>query len=327
MRLTWLESLESAWQDRQVQGRAPHAICLLGAPGSGKRCAASWLAASHLGLATADQGAVHPLVIPEHADLRWLAVPEDKHSIGIEQIRELVAEFWLTSYEGRGKVAVIAPANVMTANAANSLLKTLEEPPGNALLILVVDRVGRLPATIFSRCQRLNVSLPSVAEGVEWLNRCTPRQDWPMVLRAAGNAPLAALESVEKLPDTEVLERDFTALALQKAEPIQVAARWSKLDPEFVLQWLSREIQDAIRRSYSAPEVQRVIAASDSVQQRIDRRNLFCYLDIINTLRGQPAGSFNVLLTLESLLIDWSDGLKSLPRFQAKTIGGPLVTN
>jgi hypothetical protein len=42
----------------------------------------------------------------------------------------------------------------------------------------------------------------------------------------------------------------------------------------------------------------------------MDTRNLFCYLDIINVLRGQPGGSFNVQLTFESLLIDWADGLR-----------------
>ena len=41
----------------------------------------------------------------------------------------------------------------------------------------------------------------------------------------------------------------------------------------------------------------------------MDSRNLFCYLDIINRLRGQPKGSYNVQLTFESLLIDWADGL------------------
>jgi len=45
------------------------------------------------------------------------------------------------------------------------------------------------------------------------------------------------------------------------------------------------------------------------VLQRIDRRNLFCYLDGINRLRGQPAGSYNVQLTFESLLIDWALGI------------------
>ncbi|NIQ44609.1 MAG: DNA polymerase III subunit delta', partial [Pseudomonas stutzeri] len=66
----------------------------------------------------------------------------------------------LTSYEGRGKVAVIEPANTMTTSAANSLLKTLEEPPGDTLLILVADRIGRLPPTVFSRCQRIDFAPP-----------------------------------------------------------------------------------------------------------------------------------------------------------------------
>jgi len=46
------------------------------------------------------------------------------------------------------------------------------------------------------------------------------------------------------------------------------------------------------------------------VLKRMDRRNLFCYLDTINRLRGQPGGSFNVQLTLEGLLIDLADGLR-----------------
>lgn len=50
-------------------------------------------------------------------------------------------------------------------------------------------------------------------------------------------------------------------------------------------------------------------AVGDSVLKRIDRRNMFCYLDIINRLRGQPVGSFNVQLTLDSLLIDWAEDL------------------
>ena len=51
------------------------------------------------------------------------------------------------------------------------------------------------------------------------------------------------------------------------------------------------------------------LAIDESVLKRMDTRNLFCYLDIINRLRGQPKGSFNVQLTLETLLIDWAEGL------------------
>jgi DNA polymerase-3 subunit delta' len=311
MKLPWLGSLEAAWLASKSQDRLPHAVMLLGAPGSGKRCAAAWMAATFLDLAAARDHAQFPLSRPEHADLRWISPPEDKHMIGIEQIRALVADLSLTSYAGNGKVAIIDPANAMTASAANSLLKTLEEPSGNALLILVADRTGRLPATIFSRCQKMTIPLPSESEALNWLHALQPATRWPAVLRGAGNAPLAALVAAERLQDTEIMVRDFTALSTRQAAPLEVAARWSKYEPEFVLNWLGRQVQHCILRPVAGLSAPSSAEVSDSVLQRIDRRNLFCYLDIINRLRGQPAGSFNVLLTLESLLIDWADGLRN----------------
>ena len=283
---------------------------LLGAPGVGKRCAAAWMARHALGIGDTASLPEYPLTIPQHADLRWLRPPEDKHSIGIEQIRQLVADFSLTSYEGAGKVAVIEPANAMTANAANSLLKTLEEPSGDALLILVADRTGRLPATIFSRCQHINVAVPAESDSLAWLDRLQPATSWPRALRAAGNAPLAAIMASERLEATEAMSRDFAALSAKRAAPLDVAAKWAKHEPEFVLDWLCREVQKCIYGASDAASTLSDGAVAESVLKRMDRRNLFCYLDIINRLRGQPAGSYNVLLTLESLLIDWTGDLK-----------------
>ena len=309
MEMPWLNQFTASWRASVRQGRAPHALMLLGAEGTGKRCAAAWLARSRLGMSTLESEPQYPLTIPEHADLRWLSPPADKQSVGIEQIRELVAALSLTSYTGSGKVAVIDPANAMTANATNSLLKTLEEPPGDALLILVADRVGRLPATIFSRCQRVNVAHPTEAVSLEWLARLQSSSRWPAALRAAGNAPLMAVRSRERMEDTQTMARDFAALPEHNAAPLEVAARWAKHEPEFVLNWLCRQVQLCILRVFGGLAAMPGGGVSDSVLQRIDRRNLFCYLDMINKLRGQPAGSFNVQLNLESLLIDWASGL------------------
>jgi DNA polymerase-3 subunit delta' len=307
MHIEWLETFAEKWRDSIAQGRMPHAVLLTGPPGVGKRAAADWMARTRLG--TAGAVPVFPFRPLEHADLRWIAPFEDKSTIGIEQIRELVSDIGLTSYAGRGKVAVIEPAQLMTSNAANSLLKTLEEPPGDALLILVADRAGALPATIYSRCQRMDIRAPDASLGLAWLDRLQPGTAWAQALELAGNAPIAAIEALEQLDLHAAMRRDLGAVASGSASPLDVAGRWAKIDPPFVLTWLSRQVQAAISAASGAPEIPVAGAIGETVLKRMDRRNLFCYLDTINRLRGQPAGSYNVQLTFESLLIDWANGL------------------
>jgi DNA polymerase-3 subunit delta' len=311
MKITWLKELTDAWNDRVEHARIPHAVLLTGPAGVGKRAAATWIAARQLAIDAQDELPVYPTEAIEHADLHWIAPAEDKEAIGIGQIRELVAEFSLTSYEGGGKVAVIEPANTMTSNAANSLLKTLEEPSGDALLILVADRTGRLPATIFSRCQRIEIALPGEAEGLAWLDQLQPGAAWADAMRLSGNAPLAAIAALQQLDTDASMTRDFAAVARGNTAALEVAARWARLDAAFVLNWLARQVQQAILVASSVRQHGAASAIDESVLKRMDRRNLFCYLDIINRLRGQPSGTYNVHLTLESLLIDWAEGLEN----------------
>lgn len=312
MNIDWLSSFAQNWLDSTREGRLPHAVLLSGPEGVGKRAAAAWMARQRLSIGEPGLVPEYPFDVPEHADLRWLSRPEDKQSILIEQIRELVSDLALTSYEGLGKVAVIEPADLMTHNAANSLLKTLEEPPGDTLLILVADRAGRLPATIYSRCQRIDFRLPGENAALGWLDRLKPGATWAEALRVAGGAPIRALEAVQQLETSSAMARDFQAVAAGQASPVEIAAGWAKQDVGFVLEWLAREVQEAARRRVSGVNTGSSSGIGDSVLQRMDSRNLFCYLDIINRLRGRPGGSFNVQLTFESLLIDWATGLKDV---------------
>ena len=310
MELPWLKPLAERWR-RQQDGRRPHAVMLQGAVGVGKRCAAAWLAGEALAPGQQAPAPRYPFSLPQHPDLHWLTPPADKHTIVVDQVRELVAALCLTSHDGGSKAAVIDPANAMTTNAANSLLKTLEEPPGDALIILVADRRGGLPATIFSRCQRLVVHPPAERDALAWLDRLRPGAQWAGALREAGGAPLAAVRALERIEETAAMAREFAAVAARSVSPIDIAARWSTLDAPRVLDWMCRQTQACIRRRAGGGSVAADGTLPDSVLQRMDSRNLFCYLEAINRLRGQAAGSFNFQLTLESLLIDWAEGLEN----------------
>ena len=310
MELTWHHEFSKSWLDRSEQGRLPHAVLLTGRVGVGKRAAAAWIARQRLRRNPLNTLPVYPFEVLEHPDMRWISTPEDKKTIGIDQIRALVGELCLTSYEGLGKVAVIEPANDMTVNAANSLLKTLEEPPGDTLLILIADRVGKLPATIFSRCQHIDFAVPAEIMALQWLDKRQPGAAWVDALRTSGGAPLAAIGALDDLETSTAMGRDLQVLGAGKGSAIEIAARWAKLDPGFVLNWLAQQVRLAVLATAAGRETADGLTIGDSVLRRMDRRNLFCYLDIINRLRGQPGGSYNVQLTFEGLLIDWASGLK-----------------
>ena len=309
MDISWHQSFAEQWLEQARQERLPHAVMLAGPAGLGKRAAAAWMVAQKLGIEPHGDLPQFPWMRPQHADLHWLDKLEDKKTIVIEQVRDLVHDLAMTSYMGQGKAAIIEPANIMTRNAANSLLKTLEEPHGDTLLVLVADRAGSLPATVFSRCQRIDFRIPSEEEGLRWLNQYHPGGQWLDALRIAGFAPLAAVEAVDFLETSDAMARDFAAVIGGGISPVDVAGTWSKIDPYFVLDWLSRQIQMAIQTAQGGANGAQGLAIGNSVLQRIDTRNLFCYLDTINRLRGQPGGSWNVQLTLEGLLIDWATGL------------------
>ena len=93
-----------------------------------------------------------------HPDLHLLSPLPDKRDISIEQIRELQQQLSLRPFEATRKACLIEPAERMNEKSANALLKTLEEPPGHAIIILLTTQADLLLATIRSRCQHLRFS-------------------------------------------------------------------------------------------------------------------------------------------------------------------------
>ena len=106
-----------------------------------------------------------------HPDVRLVVGQGAGESIKISQVRDLQREAVLAPYEGRYRVYVLRRMDRATLEAANSLLKTLEEPPAHVVLVLTAENVQALPATVVSRCQRLDLRLAAQAVVEETLQR------------------------------------------------------------------------------------------------------------------------------------------------------------
>jgi len=113
--------------------------------------------------------------------------------IRVDDVRELRTFLNIGSHRGRRRIALIHPAESMNVHAANSLLKSLEEPPSGAMFILVSHRPARLLSTIRSRCVPIPVALPEHKAARSWLEAqgVAEAASW---LAFAGGAPLRALE-------------------------------------------------------------------------------------------------------------------------------------
>jgi len=130
------------------------------------------------------------------------------HEIKVDQVRELADFLNIGSHRGRRRVVLVHPAEDMNPNAANALLKGLEEPPAGAMFILVAHRPAGLLATIRSRCVAVPVPVPAQEAALEWLTGQGVK-DAGRWLPYAGGAPLQALEYAS---DSEALERLLGAI-------------------------------------------------------------------------------------------------------------------
>jgi DNA polymerase III subunit delta' len=254
--MPWLRTATEQLKAARAAGRLPPALLIHEAPGTGARSLATLFA--QLRFCTAAQPACghcthcRRTAQGEHPDF-VLVGPEEKSRLGqitIDQARDIAQQLALSSYEGRGTVLVIQPADALNRNAANALLKTLEEPRGDAHLVLITTQPSLLPATIRSRCQKLSVAAPDRAAALAWLNAQRPdaRVHWPAVLEVVGVAPLQALAAdVEKVL---AIRRDIARLLEEarsgRIDVIRTAQAWSGEDLPLRLTGLENCLTDQL---------------------------------------------------------------------------------
>jgi len=307
----------------------PHALLIHGPRGLGKHALALGLAQGLLcetprtdGLGCGTCPGCHYAIAGAHPDLMRLELLqidaetgelEAVDQIRIDRVRGVIAALELSSHRQRARVAVIAPAERMNLEAANALLKTLEEPPAGAYLILVTDAPARLPATIVSRCRKLATPRPTADEAKAWLD-AQGVADPELALAQAGGAPLAAFAHAD--PGVRE-ERHAWVEALAEPDRLSVTGLAARIDAAgkderrarlaWVVDWLIAWTADLARVGAGGTARQNPDAALalSALARRVAPVPLFRYHRSLLRQRALVAHPLVPRLVAEALLIDY----------------------
>lgn len=309
----------------QLSGRPQHAHAYLlhGPAGIGKRELAERLLARLLcqapaGLEACGQcKACHLLAAGTHPDLFVLEPEEEGKAIKVDQVRELVSFVVQTAQLGGRKVVLLEPVEAMNLNAANALLKSLEEPSGNTVLLLVSHQPSRLLPTVKSRCVQQACPQPTREQSLAWLAQALPECEAAQreeLLALAGGSPLTArrLHGQGVLEQRALVVEGVKKLLKQQASASQLAEAWKNLPPLMLFDWFCDWAQLMLRYQLSRDEEGLGLADMRKVVQyladKTPQPRVLAMQDWLLQQRQKVLGKANLngALLLEALLVQWA---------------------
>ncbi|MHC8306785.1 DNA polymerase III subunit delta' [Pseudomonas sp. PB3P13] len=315
------------WQDglwQQFAGRKQHAHAYLlhGPAGIGKRALAERLMASLLCQRPTPQNACGEckscllLKAGSHPDNYILEPEEADKAIKVDQVRELVSFVVQTAQMGGRKVVLIEPVESMNVNAANALLKSLEEPSGDTVLLLVSHQTSRLLPTIKSRCVQQACPLPSEAMSLAWLAKALPDcsdDERVELLTLAAGSPLAAvnLQTQGVREQRALVVEGVKKLLKQQQSPTQLAEGWNAIPLLLLFDWFCDWSSLILRYQLTQDEEGLGLADMRKVIQYLAQKSgqdkVLNIQDWILAQRQKVMSKANLnrVLLLEALLVQW----------------------
>lgn len=277
--------------------------------GCGKCLACGWFTqGSH-----PDFRSVEPEALTEAEDEKPAKGKKPSHEIKIEQIRELAGLVSLSTHRNGMRVILVHPAEAMNTNAANALLKTLEEPPPHTLILLVTHQAQSLLPTVRSRCLKLAFPVPPLEQSLEWLSQQGVADPAPFLAQAA-YAPLAAQDL--SADDSQELRQTFLSQLSrpQTLDPIALAEKNEKMDLPSMVKWLQQWLYDLIGCRLSGliryqPDFAAEIRA---LAPRISLHAALAFQKELLTAQKFVHHPLNAQLFLEQLLLSYIQLTKSI---------------
>jgi DNA polymerase-3 subunit delta' len=307
--LPWHAEHWARVQARRQRGALPHALLLCGPRGLGKRDFlrrfVRGLLCQHPNDGDAcgtcrscllfDAG-THPDYVALGYGLRKDGV--QRSEIVVDQVRQLSARLATASQFGGWQIASIDPADAMNAAAANALLKTLEEPASQTMLILLADESWRMPATIRSRCQRIDFQLPTQDVSLAWLQEAGVRDASAALTAAGGNPGLARIWAEQgALAQRQEVRKDLAALAAGRSDALEMGKRWLDNEPGQRLWFAVQAVADEMRA--------RAGNQAGPLSSALDGEGLSAWYDAANRTREALRGPLRGDLLLLELLGRW----------------------
>ncbi len=238
--------------------------------------------------------------------------------IAVDQIRELIQNAALAHHSAEHKVVVIAPAEDMNTNAANALLKLLEEPPTSTIILLVSHQPEALPITIRSRCVPFALSLPAARDASTWLGQQAgvDTADISSALQLASGAPLAALALLEnqEVDQFSQMLAALNQLVSGQVDAIATSDKLTKLvDSPRLLQWMQAMLAQGARDGQGAGQdkgaAASYLSAHPTLQNKLKALSpsaLFKFYDFITEFKRHDVEQLNPQLLAEQVLIKFS---------------------
>ncbi len=341
---------QQLYSNNIVSDHFPHAVLLCGVTGIGKKDLAFYLARGLLCQSpdeNPETGQIEPCLNLEsekkcrscqlfstatHPDLYHVTTPVDKKVIPVDDIRTLIQWSVLSSQLGGKKVIIIEPAEAMNPNAANSLLKTLEEPVSNTIIILLTNQKQALLATIRSRCRTIDMGIPDKKNALQWLSR-QGLTDAELMLSLSSGSPLRALELSKgtQLEVRHLIISQLLSIITDAIDPVLVAEALFKqtkikqgkgkraqtdnkkllINAYDIIYWFDSVVSDLakIARNCSKDSIINIDYYQNLQQlsNKLYLKKLLQLYDSINKAYYEIRGQININLLFESLLIDWNN--------------------
>ena len=314
--IPWHDKVWSQFSNARSRNHLPHALLISGVKGAGKDLFADRIVKSLLCIQPVDAKACNECsscktysseANPDYLELGLL---EGKQQITVDQIRQL-SQFlnYTRSFDGY-RVVLVRSIEKMNINAANSLLKSLEEPTSNTVIILTADNLSRILPTIKSRCQKLLLPLPTRSEALTWLkknSKNSQNNNFEELLKLSHGSPIIALEMPDKiLQEKNDFSKDVFSILKQDKSIIEIAKKWEKYDLETLLDWQISWVTALIKKS--AGEQEKNILINDLsefvLSSSTQTRTWVLYQSLIKQ-KQYIHTSVNTLIFLENMIILW----------------------